>query len=411
MANRAGEKTKLETLFSLINERKGNIIADRRWLHQHPELSFQEKETAEYILNHYKGKDVKIEKNIGGYGIKITIDSGKEGKTVALRADFDALPITEETDLDFTSVNEGVMHACGHDAHTAYLLTLADCLIDMKDDLYGKVVIIHQPAEEMPPGGAGQMIKDGALEGVDNIFGCHVMSQMEFGKIYYHKGATQQARAKFVVKVQGRGGHGSSPHEANDAIVIASQLVINFQTIVSRRVNPMESAVVTIGSFDGKGQFNIIKDSVVLEGDVRCMSNHSRELIEKEVGGICEGLEKAYNCKIDLDYKNDYPVLVNDDEMTQLVVDAVTGANIEGVDGVEDCGPQNASEDFSYYSQEIPSCFFYVGARPDGDSYPHHHPKFDINEESMVIAAKAMGAVTLKYLNQPKTEDKNWKSG
>lgn len=385
-------------LFSLIDGKEDNIISDRRWLHQHPELSFQEKETSQYIINHYKGKDVKIEKNIGGYGIKVTIDSGKPGKTVGIRADFDAIPIEEETGLSYSSINKGVMHACGHDAHTAYMLTLADSLIEMKDELCGKVVVIHQPAEEMPPGGASQMIADGVLEGIDNIFGCHVMSQMEYGKIFYHKGATQQARARFVINIQGRGGHGSSPHEANDAIVIASQLVVNLQTIVSRRMNPLDSGVVTIGSFDGKGQFNIIKDKVTLEGDVRCMSDHSRELIEKEIRCICEGMEKAYSCKIDLDYKNDYPVLMNDGDMTQLAVDAIREAKIKGVNGIEDCGPQSPSEDFSYYSQEIPSCFFYIGAKPDGKSYPHHHPKFDINEGSMLIAAKAMGAVVLKYL-------------
>lgn len=388
-----------QKLFSLIDEKKANMIVDRRWLHQHPELSFHEKETSEYIFNHYKNKKVKVERNIGGYGIKVTIDSGKPGKTVAIRADFDAIPITEETGLEYASVNKGVMHACGHDAHTAYMLTLADCLIEMKDDFNGKVIVIHQPAEEMPPGGASEMIADGVLDGVDNIFGCHVMSQMQYGKIFYHKGATQQARAKFILKVQGKGGHGSSPHEANDAIVIASQLVVNLQTIVSRRINPMESGVVTIGSFDGKGQFNIIKDSVTLEGDVRCMSNHSRELIEQEIRHICEGMEKAYRCNIEIDYKNDYPVLINDDDMTELAMDAIREAEIVGVTGIEDCGPQSPSEDFSYYSQVIPSCFFYIGARPDGTNYPHHHPKFDINEDSMIIAAKAMGAVVLKYLS------------
>lgn len=389
---------KYKKLFSLIDEKKENIISDRRWLHQHPELSFHEKETSEYIFDHYKNKDVKIEKNIGGYGIKVTIDSGKPGKTVAIRADFDAIPITEETDLEYASVNYGVMHACGHDAHTAYMLTLADCLNEMKDEFKGKIIVIHQPAEEMPPGGASQMIKEGILNGVDNIFGCHVMSQMEYGKIFYHKGATQQARTKFVLKVQGKGGHGSSPHEANDAIVIGSQLVVNLQTIVSRRINPMESGVVTIGSFDGKGQFNVIKDSVTLEGDVRCMSNQSRELIEKEIRCMCQGMEKAYSCQIELDYKNDYPVLMNDNEMTELAVDALEEANVDGVVGIEDCGPQSPSEDFSFYSQEIPACFFYIGAKSEGVSYPHHHPKFDINEGAMIIAAKAMGAVVLKYL-------------
>ena len=162
----------------------------------------------------------------------------------------------------------------------------------------------------------------------------------------------------------------------------------------------MTPGVVTIGSFDGKGQFNIIKDSVTLEGDVRCMSEESRVLIEKEVWNICQGLEKMYGCTIELDYKNDYPVLVNDGKMTQVVVDALQEAKIQEVVAVEDCGPQAQSEDFSYYSQVIPACFFYIGASPEGKDYPHHHPKFTINEEAMVIAAKAMGAAALKYLGK-----------
>lgn len=385
-----------EELFGLLENKETEMISHRRWLHEHPELSFEEKLTSEYIYNFYKDKDVKIERNIGGYGIKITIDSGNPGKTVAIRADFDALPIFEETELPFKSKNNGVMHACGHDAHTAYMMILADSLIKMKSKLNGKIVIIHQPAEEMPPGGAIAMIEDGVLDGVDNVFACHVMSQMDFGKVYYHVGATQQARAKFVIKVRGKGGHGSSPHEANDAIVIGSYLVVQLQNIVSRRVNPFDSGVVTIGSFDGKGQFNIIKDSVTLEGDVRCMSEHTRNLIENEVKSICEGFEKTFNCKIDLDYKNDYPVLMNDKEMTDLVVKAVETANI-GVE-LEDCGPLAPSEDFAYYTQKLPCSFFYVGAKPEGDVFPHHHPKFDIREETMLICAKSMASVVLEYM-------------
>lgn len=389
----------MNKLFSLIDSKKEQIFADRRWLHAHPELSFQEKETSDYILQHYAhNKNVQVEKNIGGYGIKVTIDSGKKGKTVALRADFDALPIDEQTQLEYSSQNKGVMHACGHDAHTAYLMTLADCLAEIKDDFCGKIVIIHQPAEEMPPGGASLMIKDGVLDGVDAIFGCHVINQFDFGKVYYHKGPTQQARARFVATVKGTGGHGAAPHEANDAIVIASNLVLSLQTIVSRRLDPMTPGVVTIGSFDGKGQFNIIKDSVTLEGDVRCMSEQSKQLIANEVKNICDGLAKAYSCEIDLDYKDDYPVLMNDEGLTQLAVDAITHANIPELTSVEDCGPRPQSEDFAYYSQVIPACFFYIGARPNGTAYPHHHPKFTINEDSMIIAAKSMGAVAIKYL-------------
>ncbi len=386
-----------DKLFTLLEEKEEQMIQDRRWLHEHPELSFEEKETSEYIAKFYEGKDCQVERNIGGYGVKVTIDSGKPGKTLALRADFDALPIEEATGLPFASKNPGVMHACGHDAHTAYMLSLADALIEMKSELIGKIIIIHQPAEEMPPGGAIQMINDGILEGVDNVLGCHVMSKMQFGNIYYHEGPTQQARAKFIIKVQGTGGHGSSPHEANDAILIASQLVVTLQSIVSRRINPFDAASISIGSFDGKGQFNIIKDSVTLEGDVRCMSDENRQLIEQEIQRLCEGLANVYDCEIELDYQNDYPVLMNDPQLTQQVVAAIQNAEIQEVNEILDGGQQNPSEDFAYYSIERPSCFFYIGASPKGEAYPHHHPKFDIEEGSMLIAAKAMGAATLNY--------------
>ncbi len=387
----------LDELYKMLEAKKDEMYSKRHYLHQHPELSFQETETSKFIAKFYEGKDVEVITGVGGNGIKVIIDSGKPGKTIALRADFDALPIQEDTGLECSSVNKGIMHACGHDAHTAYLMTLADCLIDIKDKLVGKVVIIHQPGEEVPPGGSSLMIKDGVLDGVDNIFGCHVMSQMDYGKIYYHKGATQQARAKFNIKIQGKGGHGSSPHEANDSIVCASYMVSALQTIVSRRLNPFHPGVVTIGSFGGEGTFNIIKDSVELIGDVRCMYDEDKKIIEDNVNMIAKGIGSAFGCGIDVDYKNDYPVLMNDDEMTQLVVDAVTQANI--ADAIVDCGPLPPSEDFAYYTRVLPASFFYIGASKEGGSYPHHHPKFDIREDSMMMAAKAMGAVTLKYMN------------
>lgn len=389
----------LKDFFKLIDSKYKEMLEYRRWLHAHPELSFEEKNTSDYIYNFYKNKDVKIEKSKVNYGLKITIDSGNPGKTIALRADFDALPITEDTSLEFASKTPGIMHSCGHDAHTAYLMALADGLIEIKDKLKGKIVIIHQPAEEMPPGGAIQMIKEGVLGGVDSIIGCHVMSSMDFGKIYYHIGPTQQARAKFEILVQGKGGHGSSPHETNDAILIASHLVINLQSIKARRLNPFEPGSISVGSFDGKGQFNIIKDSVRLEGDVRCMSDETSLLIEKEIENICKGLEEMYQCRIELQYKRDYPVLINDKRLTQFVVKSLNASEIPLVEKIEDCGPLNPSEDFSYYTREIPATFFYIGAKPlDRKAFPHHHPKFDIEEKSMLIAAKAMGSICINYL-------------
>lgn len=388
----------VEKLDQLLEQRESKMIEIRRHLHMHPEVSYQEKETSQFISRFYDNKEVTIQTNVGGYGVKVVIDSKKPGKTIALRADFDALPIPEQTGVDFASVNPGVSHACGHDAHTAYLLTLADVLIEMKEDLVGKVVLIHQPAEEVPPGGAIHMIEDGVLDGVDCVFGIHVMSNIDTGIIHYHEGNTMQARAKFTIKVQGKGGHGAIPQEANDAIVAASHLVVVLQTIVSRRINPFDSVVITIGDFKGEGQFNIIKDSVTLVGDVRSMSESVKVLVEQQMRQIVEGIGKTFGCTMELDYKNDYPVLVNDRDMTNLVVDAITQNPIHEVLKVVDGGPQSPSEDFAYYTHHRPSCFFFVGGKPETEFYPHHHPKFNLNEKSMLIAAKAMGRVVLKTM-------------
>ncbi|EUJ28502.1 M20/M25/M40 family peptidase [Listeria floridensis FSL S10-1187] len=388
-----------EELFKRLTDKKDRIISIRRHLHEYPELSFHETNTSKYIQDFYKDKDCTVETYTGGNGVRVTIDSGKPGKTLAIRADFDALPITEETGLPFASKNKGVMHACGHDGHTAYMLILAETLIEMKDQLDGKIVVLHQPAEEVPPGGALQMIKDGALDGVDNVLGIHVMSTMDTGGVFYREGAIQTGRSYFKVTIHGKGGHGSSPHMANDAIVAASYFVTAVQTVVSRRLNPFDVGTVTIGSFDGKGQFNVIKDSVSLEGDVRAMTEETRTLIQTEITRILDGLQTMYGITYDLNYQNDYPVLMNDEKLTAFVSETLKEANINEVSEVTRCEPQPPSEDFAYYAEKLPSCFFYVGAKPaNGNFYPHHHPKFDINEDCLLIAAKAMGAVVAEYL-------------
>lgn len=389
----------LNQLLQKLDEKKGRMIEIRRYLHQHPELSFKEEKTAQYIADFYKDKDVNVRTNVGGYGVVVTIEGGQPGKTVALRADFDGLPISEEADVPFKSQNPGVMHACGHDGHTAYLMILAESLIEMKDQLKGNVVILHQPAEETPPGGAVAMIEDGCLEGVDNIFGIHLMSLANTGEVAYRSGEMQAGRSYFKVKIQGKGGHGSAPHTSNDSIVAASHFVVAAQTIVSRRINPFDMATVTIGSFDGKGSFNIIKDSVELEGDVRTMSDEVRAKVETEFKRILAGIAQEFDITYDLIYSHDYPVLVNDKEMTELVANAINKAEIPEIKAVVETPPASASEDFAYYLQKVPGSFFYVGAKPvDGPAYPHHHPKFVINEDSLIIAAKAMAAVVVEYL-------------
>ncbi|EAH0314714.1 amidohydrolase [Listeria monocytogenes] len=391
--------TMKEKLFQKLDEKRDRMIEIRRYLHEHPELSFQEENTAKYIADFYKEMDCDVRTHVGGNGVVVTIDTGKPGKTLAIRADFDALPIQEETGLAFASKNPGVMHACGHDGHTAYMLILGETLIEMKQELTGKLVILHQHAEETPPGGAIQMIQDGALDGVDNVLGIHVMSTMKTGEVFYREGAIQTGRSYFKLKVQGQGGHGSSPHLANDAIVAASEFVVAVQTVISRRLNPFDVGSITIGSFDGKGSFNVIKDAVELEGDVRSMSEEARNIIQKEITRIVGGIEAMFGVTCELDYKNDYPVLNNDEALTDFVVKSIKGAKIPEITDVVRCEPQPPSEDFAYYTKELPSSFFYVGAMPaDGHFYPHHHPKFDINEDSLLIASKAMGACVVDYL-------------
>ena len=389
-----------DKLMKMLEVRKEEIIEIRRYLHEHPELSFKEENTSKYIEEFYQGKDVKVEKNVGGgYGIIVTITGGKPGKTVGLRADFDALPIFEETDIPFKSKNPGVMHACGHDGHTAYLLVLADCLIQLKDEIPGTIKIIHQPAEEVPPGGAIGMIESGLLDDLDHIFGIHLLPLGPSGVVGYNSGYVFPGRAYFKLKIQGVGGHGSSPHLANDAIVAGAHFVTAIQTVISRRLNPFDMGVITIGSFNGNGTFNVIKDSVEIEGDVRAMTEETRELIEQEIRRIVKGIEVEFDVTCELTYTPDYPPLYNDPEMTQLVATCLQNANDKDITDVKEFPKMSPSEDFAYYAKKVPACFFYICCTPKGVEKPYfnHHPKFDIDEDALLVAAKAVGQVVCSY--------------
>lgn len=283
-----------DKLMQMLEARKDEMIQIRRHLHEHPEVSFEEVETAKYIADFYAGKDVKIDKEIAGkHGLVVTIKGGKPGKTIGLRADFDALPGQEETGLPFASKTPGVMHACGHDGHTAYLMVLADCLIQLKDELCGTIKIIHQNAEEMAPGGAKGIVASGVLDDLDYVFAIHFLPTGPAGGVGWRKEFTFTGRSYMKLKITGAGGHGSSLHLANDAIVAGSYFVTQAQTVISRRLSPFDVGVITIGSFDGKGQFNIIKESVELEGDIRCMSTGAQEIVERELINLVKGLKSV----------------------------------------------------------------------------------------------------------------------
>ncbi|OZU90628.1 amidohydrolase [Virgibacillus indicus] len=391
-----------DDLMKMLEEREPEMIEIRRYLHEQPELSFHEEKTASYIADFYKGKDVEIEANVGnGFGIIVTIKGASPGKTVGLRADFDALSINEEADVPFKSKNKGVMHACGHDAHTAYLLILADCLIQLKDQINGTIKIIHQHAEEQPPGGAKSIVDSGKLDDLESIFGIHILPMAPAGTVGYHSGYSFNGRSYFKLRIQGIGGHGSSPHKANDAIVAGAYFVTAAQTVVSRRVNPMDAGVVTIGSFDGKGSFNVIKDSIELEGDIRYSDNEVQEVIDKEFHRIVNGLEEMFDVTCELNYTADYPPLYNNPELTGFVADTLNGIQDKDIKEVKEFPKLPPSEDFAYYLEKIPGSYFFIGCTPKGveEPYFNHHPKFDIDEDAILVAAKSVGHVVCSYLD------------
>jgi amidohydrolase len=372
----------------------------RRLLHQVPELSFTEEKTPVFIADYLEQLGVEVKRGVGGRGVVGYIKGGKPGKTVALRADFDALPIQEETGLSFASTTPGVMHACGHDGHTATLLLVAKVLMEQQADLSGNVVLIHQFAEEVAPGGAIEMIKDGCLDGVDAIFGTHLWSMMPLGDIGYRQGPIMAASDRFEIKVHGRGGHGASPHETIDAIAVASSLVQNLQHVVSRQVDPLKSAVVSIGSFRAGGAFNVIADTATLIGTARTFDPVVQDLVIKRMEQMTKGICEAMGAHFTFNYEKGYPAVVNDVEETTHF--AVLASTIKGETDVYEMEPIMGGEDFSYYLQHVPGTFFFTGAgnEAEGIVYPHHHPKFNFDERAMLIAAKLLAGSALQFLDR-----------
>jgi amidohydrolase len=390
----------LTQLYNRLEAHYDEMVAIRRYLHQYPELSFQEYKTAQYIADYYKALGIPVKEKVGGNGVVAKIVGAKPGKTVALRADFDALPIQDEKDVPYKSTVPGVMHACGHDGHTATLLVLAKALHEMKEEFSGTVVLIHQHAEEYAPGGAISMIQAGCLEGVDVIFGTHLWATEPTGKIQYRIGPIMAAADRFEITIQGSGGHGAQPHKTKDAIVIASQLVLSLQQIVSRRINPLQPAVVSIGSFVADNAFNIIADTAKLIGTVRTFDEAIRDEIEREIERITKGICLAADCSYQYTYTRGYPPVVNHEAETNFIVEIAK--QISEVTLVEETEPHMGGEDFAYYLQHVKGAFFFTGARAEHVTtpFPHHHPKFDFDEKAMLIAAKTLGTAALTYLNK-----------
>lgn len=390
----------MEKLFTLLDANYNEMVGIRRHLHEYPELSFEEVETPSYIATFHRELGHVVREGVGGRGVVAILRGGKPGKTVALRADFDALAIQEENDVPYKSKIAGKMHACGHDGHTATLLGLAKALNAMRDQIEGTIVFIHQHAEEVAPGGAKPMIEDGCLEGVDVIFGTHLWAPTPLGEILVKDGAIMAAADKVEITVQGKGGHGAEPHHSIDAVTLASQFVVNAQQLVSRRIDPLKSAVLTIGHFEAINPFNVIADRVVLAGTIRTFEEEVRIQMEQELEAVLNATCLAFGASYEYRYTRGYPPVYNHQRETEFL--AQLASTVPGVDQVITCPPFMIGEDFAYYLEKVPGTFFFTGAKkPEWETaYPHHHARFDFDERAMLIAAKTLGKATLTYLKE-----------
>lgn len=373
------------------------VIEWRRHLHQYPELTFNEVNTSNYVADLLKSfGNIEIVRPTKTSVLGI-LRGGHPGRTVAFRADLDALPVPEETSLPFTSKVEGVSHACGHDAHTAMLLGTAATLSQMRSDIHGTVYFVFQHAEEQHPGGAQEIIKTGALKGIEAIFGMHIFTGHKAGHIgILPKGAASTASDGFYLVIQGKGSHGSMPHLAIDPVVIGSEIVLALQTVVSRNVAPGDWGVITVGMFRAGEVANVIPEKAELAATIRTIKETTRKLIAERVKAIIDNIVKANGASYNLDYVFSTPAIENDPALVDLA--KASAEKILGSDLVDDEPRMSASEDFAKYKEIAPECLILLGA---GSGPMNHNPGFNIDESSLINGIKTQIQIILDYLNRP----------
>jgi amidohydrolase len=393
------------------------IVEWRRDFHQNPELGNREFKTAEKIAKHLKSLGIEVQTGVGHTGVVGLLKGGKPGPVVALRADMDGLPVTERVDIPFKSTvttdyngqKVGVMHACGHDTHISILMGVAEVLASMKSDIKGTVKFIFQPAEEGAPegeeGGAKLMIKEGVLENpkVDVIFGLHINSQTEVGKMSYKPGATMAAVDFFSIDVKGVQTHGAYPWSGVDPIVTSSQIVMGLQTIVSRNLDITKApAVVTIGAINGGIRQNIIPEQVKMIGTIRTFDEEMHTKVHKRVTDIATNIAESAGAKADVNITTLYPVTFNDIPLTEEMIGTLQ--NVAGKDNVKLIPAVTGAEDFSYYQQKVPGFFFFLGGMPKGKdpltAAAHHTPDFFIDDSGMVLGVRSLSRLTLDYMEK-----------
>jgi amidohydrolase len=393
------------------------VVAWRRDIHQHPELGNREFRTAELIAKHLQSLGIEVQTGVAHTGVVGLLKGGKPGPVVALRADMDALPVTERADLPFKSQAKatfngqevGVMHACGHDTHVAILMGVAEVLSSVKKDLKGSVKFIFQPAEEGPPageeGGAELMVKQGVLDNpkVDAIFGLHINSQTEVGKIKYRPGGTMAAVDWLSIKVKGKQTHGAYPWSGVDPIVTASQIVMGLQTIVSRNLDLTTApAVVTIGAINGGIRQNIIPEEVNMIGTIRTLDEDMHQKVHRRIKEVATNIAESAGATADVDINVLYPITYNDPALTAQMVGTLE--EVAGKENVVLTPAVTGAEDFSFFQQKVPGLFIFLGGMPKGKSpleaAPHHTPDFYIDEGGFTLGVRTMSRLTVDYMEK-----------
>lgn len=373
------------------------VINMRREFHQNPEASMQEYNTSKRIKEELEKMGVEYQ-SIAGTGVIATIHGNNPGKCIALRGDIDALAVIEETNKPYSSKVHGLMHACGHDTHGAMLLGAVKVLNEMKDEINGTIKFFFQPGEEVGQG-AKKMVEEGALEGVDSIMGIHIASMLPVGTINVDAGPRMASADKFKITITGKGGHGSAPHQCVDAVVVGAATVMNLQTIVSRELTPLNPAVVTVGSLNSGTRFNVIAPTAVLEGTVRYYEPEYLETISSAIKRIAKFTAETYRAEAEVEYEAIVKPTINDKACAELAQE--TAKKIVGAENIISVGPETGGEDFSEFSSIIPGVMAKLGAgNPEKDAcYPHHHGKFEVDEDAFIYGVTFYSQYALDYLN------------
>ena len=394
----------IEHLHQCVQQAQHQMVEDRRWLHCHAERSFHEYETSNWLYEKLVGIDGLEVTRPTKTSVLAVLKTGRPGPVVAVRADIDGLPITEKSDLPFSSRNPGVMHACGHDGHAASLLCAVRILAAHRDQLQGEIRFVFQHAEEEPPGGAVEVIAAGVLDGVDEVYGYHFTSTLETGQFGVRSGVLTSATDEFSIVVEGKGGHSSSPQECVDPVVIGAQIILALQSIVSRRIAPKEIAVLSICHVEAGSAYNIIPNTMVLQGSVRTFSESVRESVKGWIEETACGIAAAQGASAQFDYSYGYDSVVNDPALTKRGETVIR--DLFGASAIAPLDLVMPGDDFCYYHKKCPGFFVEIGAasREKGITAPHHNPYYQLDEDALPLAVEYIVSLLAQRLQSPAAE-------